>query len=108
MLTANSNHGKLGCSLRDMKKSGESCKKGIKVTRLWNFIDNKEFTDEGKLRVFFSLNCIIYCSIGFIVWSVISRFVPHMNTWDWALCFVLYPGFFIGYIGGSIFLCRKK
>lgn len=78
------------------------------MTRLWNLIDKKEFTDEGKIRVFFSLNCLIYCAIGFLLWLVINRFVPNINTRDWALCFAMYPGFFIGYIGGFIFLCRKK
>ena len=78
------------------------------MTRLWNLIDSKEFSYEGKIRIFFSLNCLLYCVLGLIVWLVVRKLVPNINTWDWALCFVIYPGFFIGYIGGFIYLCRKR
>ena len=77
------------------------------MTGLWNLINNKELTAVGKIRVLFSLNCLIYCVIGLVVWLVIRRFTPSVNTWDWALCFVIYPGFFIGYIGGFIFYVGK-
>lgn len=80
----------------------------VSMSSLWNLIDSKEFSDEGKIRAFFFLNCLVYCIFGFLVWLVISRVEPNMNTWDWALCLAIYPGFFIGYIGGFIYLCRRN
>lgn len=78
------------------------------MTRLWNLIDNRKLSDEGKIRVFFFLNCLVYCVIGLLVWLVLSRLVISINTLEWALCFSIYPAFFVGYIGGFIYLSRKE
>ena len=78
------------------------------MSKLWCLIDNRDFSNEGKIRVFVTLNCLIYCAVGFFIWLVASRFVLHIKTLEWAICFATYPGFFIGYIGGFVFLCRKS
>lgn len=75
------------------------------MARLWKWVDSKDFTDEGKIRLFLFLNCLNYCAIGFLAWLIVSRFA--LDTWGWVFGFVGYPGFYAGFIGGCIFLYRK-
>lgn len=75
------------------------------MNKLWEWINKTEFTREGKIRSFLFLNSMICSILGFFVWLVVSRFT--LNTIDWAICFVGYAGFFIGYLGGFFFLCRQ-
>lgn len=74
------------------------------MSRLWKWVDNKNFSYDAKVKLFLAINCLKYCFLGFVLWMVVSHFV--LSTYDWALCFIGYPGFFIGYIGGFIYLCR--
>lgn len=78
---------------------------GFNMSKLWDWVNEKNFSSVIKVRMFLLINCIKYGIQGLIVWMLISRFA--LNSYDWALCFTGYPGFFIGYIGGLIFLCRK-
>lgn len=75
------------------------------MSRLWKWVDRRKLSRENKTRLFLFLNSLIYSGEGFLAWLLISKFA--LGTWDWALCFVGYPGFFVGYIGGFIFLCRQ-
>lgn len=75
------------------------------MSKLWSWIDGYKLTAEKKTRLFLFINSLIYSIIGFFVWLVVSSFA--LNKWYWALCFAGYPGFFIGYVGGFLFLCRK-
>ena len=43
--------------------------------------------------------------IGLLVWGVVRVFA--LDALPWALCFMGYPGFFIGFIGGIFFLWTK-
>lgn len=79
---------------------------GIIMARLWNWIDGKNFTNDNKIRIFLLLNCLKYSLYGFAVWLLISRVA--FTTYDWAICFVGYPAFFGGYVGGFLFSCRNE
>lgn len=76
------------------------------MSRLWRLIDNKKYSEERKIRIFLFINCLKYGVLGFLIWLVVKMFA--LNTWEWALCFICYPGFLIGYIGSFIFLCLKN
>lgn len=75
------------------------------MSKLWEWMDKKDLTKEGKIRGFLALNCMIFSILGFFVWLTVSRFA--LSTIEWAICFVGYPGFFIGYLGGFLFLSRR-
>ena len=75
------------------------------MSGLWKWIDVKEISKEEKIRVFLFLNCLIHGVLGLLVWLVVSRFM--LNTLGWAFCFIGYPGFFIGFVGGFLYLCRQ-
>lgn len=75
------------------------------MSKLWSWVDSKNLTREGKVRFFLFLNCSLYSLFGFLVWLLVSQF--GLSTPDWSLCFVCYSVFFIGYVGGFVFLSRK-
>lgn len=73
---------------------------------LWKWISQRKLSRGNKARLFLLLNSLIYSVAGILAWLLVRKFA--LGTWDWALCFVGYPGFFIGYIGGFLFLCQKE
>lgn len=72
---------------------------------LWNYIDKKDFSTKGKIRSFLFLNCSISGVFGCLLWLIVSMFV--YVTFENAICFVGYSVYFLGFLGGLIFLCRK-
>lgn len=73
---------------------------------IWNLISKKEFSYEGKIRVFLFLNCALFGMLGFLVWMIFKNIT--IGTLECALCFVGYPAFVLGYLRGVIFLCRQN
>lgn len=76
------------------------------MSRLWNWINSREFSDEGKVRVFLFLTCAVSGVIGYAVWLILKDI--NFNSFESALCFVGYPALIVGYLGGFIFLCKNK
>lgn len=75
------------------------------MNMLWEWIDQRNLSEKAKTYVFLLLNIVIFGALGLVVWMIVSRFT--LSTLDWAICFVGYPAFFIGYLGGFFFLCRR-
>ena len=71
---------------------------------IWNWIDKRDFTNEGKIRTFLFLNCVIFGLLGFIVWLFMKPYL--FNSIEGALCFTGYSVFGFGFLGGFIFLCK--
>lgn len=72
---------------------------------VWSVLENKRISELNRKHLFLFLNSLLFGILGFGVWLVVSRFT--LATIDWMLCFIGYPGFFFGFIGGFIFLCKK-
>lgn len=75
------------------------------MSRLYRWVESKDFSYERTVGIFLFLNCLLFGAFGFAAWAIVSRFV--LNTLGWALCFIGYSGFFIGFVGGYIYLCRQ-
>lgn len=75
------------------------------MTGLYYLIDKRNISNKAKRNIFLFINSVIFSIVGFMVWLVVSRFT--LSTLDWAICFTGYSGFFIGFIGGFLFLCQK-
>lgn len=72
------------------------------MTVLYELI-NKKFWDNLKKAYIFLLANILVCSlIGFLLWRII--FSHSLEGIDWMLCFIGYPAFFIGFLGGLMTL----
>ena len=72
---------------------------------IWSYLDSKRISENSKQYIFLLTNVIAFCVLGLLIWSVVSRFA--LSTIDWMICFIGYPGFFLGFIGGAVYLCRK-
>lgn len=72
---------------------------------LWNYLKSKNINTQ-KANIFFLLiNTLIAGIGGFFIWFIIHFFT--LNKIAWALCFIGYPGFFIGLLGGILFLYKQ-
>lgn len=74
------------------------------MERIWSYIHNKSWNTERKNHLFLFLTTLISSAIGFIIWYALHFFV--LNKISWALCFTGYPGFFMGFFGGILYLFR--
>lgn len=72
---------------------------------LWSVLEKSKASDSDRKHLFLFFNSICFGILGFIIWLIVSRFT--METVGWMICFIGYPGYFIGFIGGFIYLCRK-
>ncbi len=75
------------------------------MNKIWKWVDRHDWSDEGKIRAFLLLNSVCCGLLGLLVWLILRNFAFH--TVACAICFVGYPGFFVGLFGGFIFLCRN-
>lgn len=72
---------------------------------IWTLINSKEMSLAKKNSLFLILNTLIFSLIGFITWFAIHFFT--FNKISWAICFTGYPGFFVGFVGGIIYLYQQ-
>lgn len=58
-----------------------------------------------KQALFLIANTLIWCALGALFWFLIGNQL--FNDDIYAICFVGYPGFFPGLIGGFIYLFKR-
>ena len=75
------------------------------MTVIWNYVNKKLVRDHAKISCFLIANVMFWGMIGFLLWSVIQLFA--LKKIDYALCCIGYPAFFIGIVGGTLFLWKK-
>ena len=56
---------------------------------LWNYIDQKNWTEGSKYRITLIILSILFSTAGLLTWLVIRIWA--LQTFDWMLCFVGYP-----------------
>ena len=56
---------------------------------LWNYIREKEWSDQTKYMVTVLIYSLISALLGFVVWLVLRNWV--LNSWEWMFCFMGYP-----------------
>ena len=56
--------------------------------------------------VFLILNTVLWAVLGISVWAIISMFT--IKEVIWCLVFMGYAGFFIGFLGGFIYLANNS
>ena len=73
---------------------------------IWNIVQKLPVKTAGKYKFFLFTNMMFCSLIGFAVWLALHHFI--LNTWDWAVCFAGYSCFFIGFLGGLVFLYGQE
>ena len=76
------------------------------MTFLWNIINRTDMSFKVKRNVFLACNTLLFALVGFLLWITIGQRLTDNKTW--AICFIGYQGYFIGYLGGLMVLVRKK
>lgn len=59
-----------------------------------------------QVNLFLVLNTIVWAVIGFAVWCIVR--LAALDSIQWVICFMCYPAFFIGIVGGIIFLWNQN
>ena len=72
---------------------------------IWSVLENKNWNDKCKKYLFLLINCLLFCVLGFVAWLIVRQI--SFETVDWMICFMGYPTFFLGFVGGVVYLCRK-
>jgi len=57
---------------------------------------------ERKQKLFLLMNTLLWCAIGALFWFVIGNRLAENNLL--IICFIGYPGVFLGIVGGFIYL----
>ncbi|MBR0138232.1 MAG: hypothetical protein IJM15_07465 [Erysipelotrichaceae bacterium] len=73
---------------------------------IWKLIKKTDINQKNKHRIFLLINTVLCAAIGFVIWLAGGRNL-FGNRWDWMICFIGYPGFFAGYLGGIFFLLNN-
>lgn len=74
------------------------------MNALWKLINKSKAKREIKNMVFLFLLFAFWGLLGFAVWQIVRLFA--LNSISWAICFVGYPAYFIGFLGGVLYLWR--
>lgn len=76
------------------------------MEKIWNYVNQNSKNEKRARAAFIGIHTLIWSVIGFLTWSVIQLFA--LRRLVWALCFIGYTGFFIGFIGGVLFCYRRE
>lgn len=79
---------------------------GYIMERIWGILTKKEWASTHIVSLFLFCNIIVWSLVGIILWFIIHFFT--LRSVEWAMCFTGYVGYFMGLIGGIIFLCSKQ
>lgn len=73
---------------------------------LWNMINKLQFTTNSKNYLFLLLNTVIFGILGAFLW-IPEHFFTSSSSFS-LFYFIGYPAFFIGVIGGILFLYNHE
>lgn len=74
------------------------------MKKIWNTVKTLRLKNEYKNKLFILLSVVEYCLIGGLIWLVLGKiYFPGIS---WLLCFIGYPGIFIGFFGSILYLYR--
>ncbi len=73
--------------------------------KLFKWINEKAWNKTTKNKIFIVCSVLSFCFVGMILWLPFMMILPGVETF---ICFVGYPGFFLGFIGGIVFLYNHE
>ncbi len=76
------------------------------MQKLWNVVNSLDTKSDVKSTLFLLILVVINLGIGAGVW-LLSRII-FLTGIDWLICFMGYPGIFIGLFGGVIYLYNHE
>lgn len=76
------------------------------MTWMWKIISKQGWSKLIKQKVFIGYSVLAFCFLGLLAWDLVRNLIGCDITW--MLCFMGYPGFFFGYLGGIFFLWKEN
>lgn len=73
---------------------------------IWRYVNSLNIKFNNKIGIFLTATVFASSLAGLLIWYALHFFT--FNTVTWAICFAGYPGFFVGLIGGVIYLYRHE
>lgn len=72
------------------------------MKKVWFFVNGFKLKKEIKSRLFVLIMIILSMLAGGGIWGLAARFwLPEIT---WLICFMGYPGIFVGFLGSVIYL----
>ena len=74
---------------------------------LWNFSKKTDMSSNtAREKLFVALCTVLFALLGLIVWFFLHFFI--CNSIYWLLCFIGYPAFFAGFVGGIFYTWKME
>ena len=74
------------------------------MNTIWNYLHKLNIGTTLQIFLFLFSTTLLSCVMGFIAWYALHFFV--LNSISWAISFIGYTGFFVGFFGGILYLYR--
>lgn len=72
------------------------------MRKLWNIVNEYKLNSFVKNKIFITLLIAINIVLGAAIWLLAGRF--YLPGIDWLICFMGYPAFVVGFMGGILYL----
>lgn len=72
---------------------------------LWKCIEKRNMKQRNSNLLFLFMNILMWSFFGLLVWLLFRCF--GLDSVSYMICFAGYPGYFVGFIGGILFLWNK-
>ena len=73
--------------------------------RIYEFCQQRAWSKQGKDNFFLACNMLFFSALGAVVWLLLGRLF--IGGWQGLICFVGYPLFFLGTVGGILYLWTR-
>ena len=73
--------------------------------RIYILCEHRAWSKRSKDNLFLACNMLFFSLIGAVAWLLFGRLL--LSGWAGLLCFVGYPLFFFGALGGIMYLWRQ-
>lgn len=73
--------------------------------KIYEYVNEKVWDRQWETKIFLLCNMLFFMFVGGVAWLLLGRLIwPGLDA---LVCFIGYPGIFVGLIGGILFLYRQ-
>ena len=76
------------------------------MNKIWTLVDGSGVDVKMKNKLHIALATILSSLCGLVIWFVVGRLF--LEDVSWMLCFIGYPGVFLGFFGSIVYLYNRE
>lgn len=76
------------------------------MNKIWTLVDGSGVDVKMKNKLHIALATILSSLCGLVIWFVVGRLF--LKDVSWMLCFIGYPGVFLGFFGSIVYLYNRE